>query len=87
VVTEGHASVTLNVVLGNQFPPGASSATGGASSPIRELHVVYPGSSQKPVFWQPLTGLGSALDVGWLMTYLLAYLPVLFILQVLMKVA
>jgi hypothetical protein len=87
VMTEGHAPVSLNVVLGNQFPPGASSATGGAGSPIRELKVVYPRSSQKPVFWQPLTALGSALDVGWLMTYLLAYLPVLFILQVLIKVA
>jgi len=87
VVTEGHAPVILNVVLGNQFPPGPSSVTGGAGSPIRQLQIVYPGSSQKPVFWQPLTALGSALDVGWLMTYLLAYLPVLFILQVLMKVA
>jgi hypothetical protein len=87
VMAEGHAPVSVNVVLGNQYPPGALSATGGAGSPITELRVVYPPSSQRPVFWQPLTALGSALEIGWLMTYLLAYLPVLFCLQALIKVA
>ena len=98
VVTEGHPPVHLNVVLGNQFPPGSLDAAGGTGSPFRELRVVYPNSSKKPVFWQPLSSLGSddsiapvrwlaALDIGWLGIYLLTYLPMLFILQALMKVA
>jgi hypothetical protein len=98
VVTEGHAPVSVSVVLGNQYAPAAVVATGGAGSPVRELRVVYPNSSQKPVFWQPLAALGvdrgsafvrglANLDIGWLGIYLLTYLPVLFILQKLMKVA
>jgi len=98
VVTEGHAPVSLNVVLGNQFPPARTAAAGGTGSPLRELRVVYPNPSQKPIFWQPLSSLGSqdsiapvrwleTLDIGWLWVYLFTYLPVLFILQALMRVA
>jgi hypothetical protein len=98
VATAGQAPLSLNIVLGNQYPPGAVSVKGVAGSPVRELHVVYPGSSKKPAFWQPFAGLGSddasgpvrwlaALNIGWLGIYLLTYLPVLFILQALMKVA
>ena len=98
MVTEGHPPVGINVVLGNQYPPGTLAVAGSAHSPVKELRVVYPGSSRKPVFWQPLAPLGSdrgpailnwlaTIDIGWLWLYLLTYLPVLFILQALMKVA
>jgi len=87
VVTEGHSPVGLNVVLGSQYPPGALAAKGDAGSPVRELRAVYPTSSQKPVFWQPLAVLGSTMDVGWLWLYLITYLPVLFIVQAALKVA
>jgi hypothetical protein len=60
---------------------------GGAGSPFKELRVVYPNSSRKPVFWQPFKGFSSGLDIGWLEIYLLTYLPVLYILQALLKVA
>ena len=84
VVTEGHSPVALNVVLGNQYPPGTlACAAGGAGSPVKELRIVYPHSSQKPVFWQPM----GSVNIGWLGIYLLTYLPVLFVLQKLMKVA
>lgn len=88
----------FNVVLGNQYPLATTAAKGGAGSPVRELTVVYPNASRKPVFWQPFGAMESdgngalirwlaALDIGWLGIYLLTYLPVLFILQALMKVA
>ena len=83
VATEGHPPVNLDVVLGNQFPPGALTAAGSADSPVREVRVVYPHSSEKPVFWQPF----ASIDIGWLWLYLLTYMPVLFILQALLKVA
>lgn len=98
VETEGQAPLRLNVVLGNQYPPGELIASGAKGSPVKSLRVVYPGASQKPVFWQPLAGLGTdgdngivrwlaALDIGWLWLYLMTYLPVLFVLQTLLKVA
>ncbi|MEO8076168.1 MAG: PEP-utilizing enzyme, partial [Acidobacteriota bacterium] len=98
VSTEGHAPVSLNVVLGNQYPPGTLAVTGDADSPLKELRVVYPNASRKPVFWQPLRALGpdssaafirrlATLDIGWLGIYLLTYLPVLLILQRLLRVA
>ena len=98
VVTEGHPPVSVNVVLGGQYAPGTLDAGGSANSPLKELRVVYPHASQKPVFWQPLAALGSdgdialvrwlaTMDIGWLWLYLITYLPVLFILQALLKVA
>jgi phosphohistidine swiveling domain-containing protein/uncharacterized membrane protein (DUF106 family) len=87
VATMGHAPVSVNVTHGNQFPPATLGAMGGAGSPFKELRVVYPNSSRKPVFWQPFRGFGSGLDIGWLEIYLLTYLPVLYILQALLRVA
>ncbi len=98
VVAEGHSPVSIDVVLGNQDPPGALSTAGAEGAPVKELRVVYPHASQKPVFWQPFASLGSqgdsgpvswlaSVEVGWLMVYLLTYLPVLFVLQALLKVA
>jgi hypothetical protein len=98
VVTEGHPPVGLNVVLGSQYPPGTLTVDGGADSPFKELRVVYPNSSKKPVFWQPFAALASyrdtalvhslaAVAIGWLWLYLLTYLPLVFILRTLLKVA
>ena len=98
VAADGHRPVVVSVVLGSRFPPAAVSASGDPDSPIKELRVVYPGAAQKPVFWQPLAGLAAhqnlpfaawlaVLDTGWLWLYILTYLPLLFILRSLMKVA
>ncbi len=98
VVTDGHPPVGINVVLGNQYPPAPLAAAGGAGSPLKEVRVVYPGSATKPVFWQPLAALGTdsevalvrwlaSMDIGWLWLYLIVYMPVLFGLQILLKVA
>ena len=83
VVAEGHPPVALTVVLGNQYPPGSLAAAGGADTPVKEVRAVYPNTATKQVFWRPF----EAVDIGWLGVYLLTYLPVLFILQALMKVA
>ncbi len=85
IATAGFSPVTVNVVLGNQYPPAALESTGAAGSPLRALRVVYPSASTKPVFWQPFSFVN--FDIGWLGVYLLTYLPVLFVLQSLLKVA
>ena len=83
VAAEGRPPVRLTVSLGNQYPPGELVAVGGADTPVKEVRAVYPNSAQKPVFWRPF----GTVDIGWLWVYLLTYLPVLFILQALLKVA
>jgi hypothetical protein len=60
--------------------------------------VVFPPSTQKRAFWQPLVGLAghekipfadklAVIDVGWLWLYILAYLPALFLSKAALKVA
>ncbi|MGA2544329.1 MAG: PEP/pyruvate-binding domain-containing protein [Verrucomicrobiota bacterium] len=98
VKAEGHPPVTLKVVLGEEFPPGNLIARGGSDAPVKELRAVYPPPRQKPVFWQPLAGLGAhdqlpfakdlaMMDIGWLWLYLLTYLPALFVSRAVLKVA
>jgi rifampicin phosphotransferase len=83
VVTEGHSPVSLNVVLGSQYPPATPIATGQVDSPVKELRVVYPNASRKPVFWQPL----AAVNIGWLWLYVLTYLSALAMLRAVLRVA
>jgi pyruvate,water dikinase len=94
---DGHAPVSVNIVLGGDFPPGNLTAAGGPDSPVKELRVVYPPAGQKQVFWQPLAGLAghnvpfaeklATMNVGWLLLYILAYLPALFLSKAMLKVA
>jgi hypothetical protein len=98
VIADGHPPLTVNIVLGEEFPPGNLTATGGPDSPIKELRVVYPPLGQKPVFWQPLAGLRvhghlpvpkalSTLDIGWLWLYIITCLPALYLSRAVLKVA
>ena len=97
VAVDDHSPVTVNVVLGGDYPPGNLTAAGGPDSPVKELRVVYPPAGQKQVFWQPLAGLTghnvpfagklATMNVGWLLLYILAYLPALFLSKAILKVA
>jgi pyruvate,water dikinase len=98
VIADGCLPVTVNVVLGGEFPPGNLSAAGGHDSPIKEVRIVYPPPARKQVFWQPLAGLArhdqlplagalAVTDIGWLWLYILAYLPALFLSRAVLKVA
>jgi pyruvate,water dikinase len=98
VIAEGRPPVAVNIVLGEEFPPGKLTAKGGHDSPIEEVRVVYPPPAQKLVFWQPLAGLArhdqlpfardlARLDLGWLWLYILAYMPALFLARAALKVA
>ena len=80
--------VTINIVVGDSCPPGPRQAAGNPASPIRSASVVYPPPEQKRIFWAPLAALGNdRWDAGWLLTYLAAYLPVMFALRWVLKIA
>ncbi|HUR56921.1 MAG TPA: hypothetical protein VM029_04380, partial [Opitutaceae bacterium] len=98
VAVEGQPPLAVNVVLGDRFPPTATTVAGRSHFPLKELRVIYPNASQKPVFWQPFARLATpenpafvhslaVWDIGWLWLYVLTYLPLLFILRTLLKVA
>ncbi len=98
-VTAGaYPPLTVNLVLGDDYPPPRLSAKGAAGAPIQELRVVYSTSREEPVFWRPLAGLGAdnprpliawlaTINVGWLVLYLLVYLPTLMLVRAILKIA
>ncbi len=94
----GHPATTLNITLGEKNPPAPATTAGPTGSPIKELRVVYPPSQQEKIFLRPLHFLArypalpgtsklAAYDIGWLWLYILAYLPILLIARLLLKVA
>ena len=98
VVTEGYSPVGLDVVLGGRYPPGVLAAQGAVESPVKELRVVYPKSSNKTVFWQPFAALSryehstllawlAAVNIGWLWLYVVTYFPALAVLRAALRVA
>jgi hypothetical protein len=93
-VTAGeHPPTSIDVVLGDEYPPAPSRVTGPVGSPVKELRIAYPPSRQKPVFWQPLARLAAydsrlaMIDVGWLWLYILVYLPAIVLIRAVLKVA
>jgi hypothetical protein len=98
VTAAGHPPVTVDVVLGDEYPPARESVKGAAGSPIKELRVVFPKSRLEPVFWRPLAGIAgdspiplvarlAAVNVGWLLLYVLVYLLALTLVRTILKVA
>jgi len=87
-VSAGESTVTAAAVLGEKTPPADRTIAGPAGSPIKRIEVVYPGAKMVPPFWQPFkSGALAGVHCGWVLLYILAYLPVLFILRYLLRVA
>jgi len=81
-------TVELNIVVGDRHPPAPAEVDGGGASPIRSARIVYPPPETKRIFWAPLALLGNdQWDAGWLLTYLIAYLPVMFALRWALRIA
>jgi phosphohistidine swiveling domain-containing protein/uncharacterized membrane protein (DUF106 family) len=100
VSTTTGAPVTLNAVLGDKYPPAPKRAEGPAKSPIREVRVAYVAGNDhvEPVFLRPFARLEklehfaaarrlATWDIGWLLLYIAAYLPVLFLFRAALRVA
>ena len=86
--TQG-ASLSVPVILGNAAPPDMPEVAGDDGSPLRSIRVTYPRSEEKRTFWTPLafTGIEKVKnwDAGWLGVYLVAYIPLMFILRFALK--
>ncbi len=86
-VHAGDAALTANVVLGDAAPPAPRLLT-AANSPLKSIQVIYRGAKILSPFWQPFhAGSLAGLRIGWVWLYILAYLPVLFLARVILKIA
>jgi uncharacterized membrane protein (DUF106 family) len=85
VETDAGKSLTVDVVLGDAHPPAPAEIMNDSGQPLASVKVAYePTSSEKPYFFAPFN---KNWDWGWLGVYLLAYLPVMFLLRAVLKIA
>jgi hypothetical protein len=98
---DGVGPVQTYAVLGDDAPPERKEDLGDGkgpvqvvrssdpASPIKLVRVTYfePQKQSRPVFWAPGANFGwSTWDVGWLLTYLAVYLPVMLLLRWLLRI-
>jgi pyruvate,water dikinase len=87
IQTADQPPVTGHIRIGESIPPVPEYDEILADTAVQKVQIVYPPNPQKAEFWAPLDRLGWHLDFGWLGTYLLAYLPTMFLAKRLLGVA
>jgi len=90
ISTRHAAPLKLQIVLGNRCPPAPTEvfADTDTASPIKSARVIYPPPESRRIFWTPLAWFGNnQWDAGWLLTYLMAYLPVMFCFRWILRIA
>jgi pyruvate,water dikinase len=88
ISTPGAEPLTLDIVLGNRCPPSPAEVLASDQSPIKSARVIYPPPDSERIFWTPMALFGdNQWDAGWLLTYLLAYLPVMFLARMILRIA
>jgi rifampicin phosphotransferase len=87
LVAEG-SSLVQSIVLGDVSPPVAKELLAAPGSPIQKIKVSYREKKTKDdqIFWTPFAALGWKWNVGWLMAYLIAYIPAMFGLRGVLKI-
>ncbi len=94
ITTPGADPLTVNAVLGNAAPPAPKEILGDPGSPLKSLKVSYTLTGNPHPFWPPLEHIKPRdaekkwwWPADWLIVYLLAYLPIMFGLRWLLKIA
>ena len=89
------AAVTLTAVLGDAAPPEPKIVQGDPGTSLSEVQIVYTGVPASG-FWKPFAGVTSKSfvdrgwnqwEVGWLVVYLIAYLPAMFLARKMLRLA
>ncbi len=88
LTTKEKTPIKISAVLGDKYPPALTEITGGASSPVKSVKIVYDKAKTKQMFWTPFARFGKPdYDPGWLWIYLLAYIPPMVLLRMLLRLA
>jgi pyruvate,water dikinase len=89
VTPAGGEPVEVHLTIGDASPPEPTEDLGDgklvqvvraadAHSPVKYVKVTYEQRPQ-PAFWAPFSGLGWSWDAGWLLLYIVVYLPVMLV--------
>jgi pyruvate,water dikinase len=89
------AALTLTAVLGDVAPPEPRIVQGDPGTSLSEVQIVYTGVPASG-FWKPFAGVTTKSfvdrgwnqwEVGWLVVYLIAYLPAMFLARKMLRLA
>jgi pyruvate,water dikinase len=90
-LTAGQDHLNLPITLGQRHPPQQSELTQPPGHPLTSVKAIYTPPPRKPTFFAPFGFLGRSTtaywDIGWLGVYLLAYIPTMFLLRSVLRVA
>jgi pyruvate,water dikinase len=81
--TAGAAPAVLTLVAGDAVPPAPRALETSESGTVRAFSVEYREARVRGdrIFWAPFARFGWSWDAGWLGVYLVAYLPLMFLLR------
>ncbi|MDL5045321.1 PEP/pyruvate-binding domain-containing protein [Oscillatoria amoena NRMC-F 0135] len=84
--TVDHPPIELRVAAGHETLPQPTISQ-FPTGPVREVSIVYPGKRPAElIFLAPFAQWGWGFDIGWLGVYLLAYVPLMFLSKLLLRV-
>jgi pyruvate,water dikinase len=90
-VTLGQDRLTLPITLGDRRPPSAGNIQNDPGRSLVSLQAVYTAPKRKLQFFAPFRSFGRSTlgywELGWLGLYLLAYIPLMFLLRWLLRIA
>ncbi len=76
----------MRVAIGSSSPPQAVRYVGEPLS-VQEVRIIYPPRLESArIFCRPLHAIGVDWDIGWLGVYILAYVPVMFLIKAILRV-
>jgi pyruvate,water dikinase len=83
--------LTLRINLGDRHAPALAEVQNDPGHAIVSVKAIYAQPGRKPTFFAPFGFLGRSniayWDIGWLGVYLLAYIPVMFALRWVLRIA
>jgi len=87
VVTEHGSALEADIVLGDSHPPSESEVFPTDPEGLLSARIAYPPRERPATLWAPLAPFGRPdWDAGWLIIYLLAYLPAMFLCRWLLRI-
>ncbi len=92
----GKETLTAYVILGDRDAPNyvldevkgwrISEIKGKKDGNLKSIKVQYPKSTEQGAFLKPFAFMNWDWDAGWLITYLAAYIPIMFFFKWLLKI-
>jgi len=87
VLADDGSTLGASIVLGDHHPPAEREAVAADPEGLASVRIAYPPRERPAILWAPLAPFGRPdWDPGWLVIYLLAYLPAMFLCRWLLRI-